>query len=158
MRIAVASSAIVFAMIAGACAPSEQNVTVASASPSPPPTASTGAASTAVMGSCVQRYSLAALEERDYAFDGVVTRIDKGAEPDPDRVAFDVREWFKGGSGAASTKRATGFTATTSAGGSPHSVGQRLLVAGDDDFVWECGFTQAYDADVARQWREALHR
>jgi hypothetical protein len=29
-------------------------------------------------------------------------------------------------------------------------------VAGDDDFVWECGFTQPYDAEVAADWDERL--
>jgi hypothetical protein len=30
------------------------------------------------------------------------------------------------------------------------------LVAGDDEFVWECGFTQPYSEDVAAEWEETL--
>ena len=116
---------------------------------------SPGAVSSAA-GSCAEQYSRESLEKRDYAFDGIVTRIDKGSETDADRVTFDVEEWFKGGSGTAATRRASAFTATTSAGGSPHSVGQRLLVAGDEDFVWECGFTQTYSSAVAEEWRNAF--
>ena len=69
-----------------------------------------------------------------------------------------MREWYKGGSGAEATKSAYGFAAITSAGGSPHRVGERLLVAGDEDFVWECGFTQPYEESRAAEWNSAFGR
>ncbi len=116
------------------------------------PIADTG--STSTVGSCVEQYSIDALKKRDYAFDGTVRSVDASAEDGPDRVVFDVREWYKGGMGPAATKTAYGFAATTSAGGSPHAVGEQLLVAGDEDFVWECGFTQPYDASVAADWED----
>ena len=111
-----------------------------------------------MLASCVERYSLETLENRDYAFDGTVMAIEPGqaAADQADRVTFDVTEWFKGGSGSSAIRQAHGFAAVTSAGGSPHRVGERLLVAGDDDFVWECGFTQRYDAEVAADWDERL--
>lgn len=108
----------------------------------------------ATTASCVEQYSLENLKQRDYAFDGTVQAIDQGA--DADRVTFDVHEWYKGGSGETTVRRAFGFAATTSAGSAPHSVGDRLLVAGDQDLVWECGFTQPYDAQVAQDWERAL--
>jgi hypothetical protein len=33
-------------------------------------------------------------------------------------------------------------TSVTSAGGPNLGVGERYLVAGDDEFVWACGFAQ----------------
>lgn len=109
-----------------------------------------------VSGSCVEQYSIESLKERDYAFDGTVRSVDTGTEPDPDTVTFEVHHWYKGGSGDEAVRRASGFGAVTSAGGSPHSVGDRLLVAGDDDFVWECGFTQHYNEEVAEDWDRAF--
>lgn len=116
----------------------------------PPATANTSS------GSCVEQYSPENLRKRDYAFDGTVRAIDPGAEDQPDRVTFDVREWLKGGMGDESVRKAYGFTAVTSAGGSPHAVGERLLVAGDDDFLWECGFTRPYHQAAAEEWKDAL--
>ncbi len=69
---------------------------------------------------------------------------------------FDVSRWYKGGSESRATRRAYGFAAVTSAGGSPHVVGERLLVAGDEDFVWECRFTRPYDTSVAVDWANAF--
>jgi hypothetical protein len=108
-------------------------------------------------GSCVEQYSLEALKNRDYAFEGTIVSIDPDPADGPDRVMFDVGTWFTGGQGTTATKQAYGFGGgMTSAGGSSHAVGERLLVAGDDKFVWECGFTQPYDASVAADWKEAL--
>jgi hypothetical protein len=117
-------------------------------------------ASSTTSASCVESYSLDALNKRDYAFDGTVARIERAQSDeeaaDADSVTFEVKKWFKGGSGPTAVRRAYGFTAIPSVGGSPHQVGQRLLVAGDEDFVWECGFTQPYDAEVAADWEQAL--
>ena len=144
---------ILGSLLAVACGTRAEQTTAAE--PRTSPESSPGTVSS-VAGSCVEQYSAESLEKRDYAFDGIVTRINKGSETDADRVTFDVKEWFKGGSGTTATRRASGFTATTSAGGSPHSVGERLLVAGDEDFVWECGFTQPYRPAVADEWRNAF--
>jgi hypothetical protein len=46
-------------------------------------------------------------------------------------------------------------TSITSAGGPSLAEGQRYLVAGDDTFIWACGFTQPYEAAVAADWEEA---
>jgi hypothetical protein len=110
-------------------------------------------------GSCVEQYSIETLKNRDYAFDGTIKSITPDPADGPDTVVFEVGTWFTGGSGADATKRAYGFGGgmTTSVGGAAHEVGDRLLVAGDEDFVWECGFTQPYDADVAADWDEALN-
>jgi hypothetical protein len=103
------------------------------------------------ISSCVETYSLETLANRDFAFDGTVTTIDG------DQVAFDVGESFAGDVTGSITLMASGMTGTsvTSAGGPNLAVGERYLVAGDETFVWACGFTQAYDEDVAADWAEA---
>ena len=112
-----------------------------------------GGASTA---SCVEMYSLDNLKKRDYAFDGTVSKIEPAAADGPDQVTFKVNEWFKGGDGETAMRQATGFGAVTSTGGEPREVGDRLLVAGDDDFAWDCGFTQEHSASVAADWKAAF--
>lgn len=104
------------------------------------------------VGSCVETYSLETLGNRDFAFDGSVTGIDG------DQVTFVINEAFTDDLGEMVTLTATGMTgpALTSAGGPALAEGQRYLVAGDDAFVWACGFTQPYDASVAADWAEAM--
>lgn len=105
------------------------------------------------IGSCVEVYSPEALASRDFAFDGTLTAIDG------DQATFMVTEAFSGDAttGSTVTLTATGMSGTsiTSAGGVTLAVGDRYLVAGDDTFVWACGFTQPYDESVAAQWSEA---
>lgn len=103
------------------------------------------------IGSCVETYSAETLANRDFAFDGTVTGIDG------DSVTFAVNEAFGGDLGDSITLEAAGMTGTsvTSAGGPSLAQGQRYLVAGDDQFVWACGFTQPYDEAVAAEWAEA---
>ena len=104
------------------------------------------------MASCVEQYSLAALGERDFAFDG--TLVSTSGES----ATFAIDTSFRGVDGEEVTLSAPGMTGTaiTSAGGPTLVVGQRYLVAGDDRFVWACGFTQDYDPDVAGAWAAAL--
>jgi hypothetical protein len=105
------------------------------------------------IGSCVETYSLDTLANREFAFDGTVTGIEG------DRVTFAINEAFSGeaAAGGTLTLTATGMSGTsiTSADGPTLTVGERYLVAGDDDFVWACGFTQPYDEAVAADWAEA---
>lgn len=115
-------------------------------------------------GSCIDTYSLDTLTERDFAFDGTVVDL-QPADPDgddassfTDRVRFEVHAWFAGGEGDTVELQASGFgsTSMTSAAEGFGDVGDRLLVTGDDDFVWGCGFTQVYDADTAADWAEVF--
>jgi hypothetical protein len=105
------------------------------------------------IGSCVETYSLDALANRDFAFDGTVAAMDG------DSVTFSVYEAFSGDASAddSITLNAQGMSGTsiTSAGGPTLTEGKRYLVAGDDEFVWACGFTQPYDEAVAAEWAEA---
>lgn len=103
------------------------------------------------IGSCVETYSGETLADRDFAFDGTVTAIDG------DSVTFTVNEAYQGDVGETITLQAPGMTGTsvTSAGGPSLAEDERYLVAGDDQFVWACGFTQPYDQAVAAEWAEA---
>jgi hypothetical protein len=96
---------------------------------------------------CVEQYSPATLEHRSYAFEGVISDVQGPADPDsPDpadlttTITFDVLRWFWGGSGSEASRRT--YAVASSAGELDGSVGARLLVSGDEDFVWACGFTQ----------------
>lgn len=102
------------------------------------------------IGRCVETYSTETLANREFAFDGTLTAIDG------DRATFAVNEAFRGDLGDSITLEAAGMTGTsvTSVGGPSLAQGERYLVAGDDRFVWACGFTQPYDEAVAAEWAE----
>lgn len=113
------------------------------------PTPSTGP----IMGLCVEAYSIETLRHRSFAFDGTVIGIDS------DEVTFLVNDAFRGANVERITLTAAGMTgkSVTSGSGPNLVVGQRYLVAGEDQFVWACGFTQPYDSDVAAAWADALN-
>jgi hypothetical protein len=101
---------------------------------------------------CVEPYSRTAITNRTFAFEGTVVAIDG------EKVTFSVGTAYRGAAGGTITLDAPGMTGTaiTSAGGPNLAVGQRFLVAGDDHFIWACGYTQPYDATVAAEWQAAL--
>lgn len=115
------------------------------------PIANPGSSNDPGVAMCVEQYSTDTLRNRSFAFDGTVLSISG------DEVTFAVGESYIGSVGATVTLTATGLTGTTvtSAGGPSLTMGGRYLVAGDDHFVWACGFTQPYDASVAAQWKQA---
>lgn len=153
MRVTLVPPVIAVLLVAPACGSDASRVAVDSRRP---PAAQPGTASTTTAGSCIEQYSPENLKKRDYAFDGTVEAIAQGDEAEADRVSFEVHKWFKGGSGDKSVRRAYGFAGVTSAGGTPHAIGERLLVAGDEDFAWECGFTRPYDESTAADWKAAF--
>lgn len=132
----VAAAAVAFAVTRGGDSPSDTG----------PITPDPG------LAMCIATYDLGALADREVAFDGTVASVDG------DMVTFTVAEWFRGGDGTSITLGgASGFGSLTSVSdGVTLDPGTRLLVAGDGGFAWSCGFTQAYDADVAASWRTAL--
>jgi hypothetical protein len=101
---------------------------------------------------CVETYSPETLRNRTFAFDGTALSIAR------DHVTFEVGAAFRGVGLGRVTLTATGMTGTAITPGEATSleIGQRYLVAGDDRFVWGCGFTQPYDPAVAETWRHAL--
>jgi hypothetical protein len=103
------------------------------------------------LGSCVEQFSVETLAGRDFAFDGTVSAV-------VTMVTFQVRHWYKGGSGDSVTlKTYEQPGAITSIEGSLDlSVGTRLLAAGDDDFLWSCGFSMPYTESNARLFSRAF--
>lgn len=106
--------------------------------------------------SCVERYDLQTLSNRETAFAGTVKSVEG------DQITFDVERWFRGGEGGQATLTSstpagvTSDAAITSDGGAAFEPGTRLLVAGDGGFAWGCGFSQPYDDAVAASWADAL--
>ena len=131
---------------------------IATIQPTPTPMATAATAGPispgGAVGSCVEVYDPQTLANRELAFDGRLKRVNG------DNATFVVNEWFRGGNGDEVTLAgAAAFSGITSAG--PAAMlepGDRLLVAGDGRFVWSCGFTQPYNASVARQWRGVFNR
>jgi len=119
-----------------------------SAAPGVTPGGSVGTGS----ASCVEPYSKTAITQRTFAFEGTVSAVNG------EQVTFTVGKAYRGAAGGTITLDAPGMTGTaiTSAGGPNLAVGERYLVAGDDHFVWACGYTQPYDAAVAAEWAAAL--
>lgn len=107
----------------------------------------------AALGSCVEQYNLKTLAKRSFAFDGTVSAVKKAdTETGADEVTFNVVHWYKGGSAARITLKTYGVGGVTSAGSISGRAGEHMLVTGEDDTIWTCGFTQAYTTDVAAQW------
>jgi hypothetical protein len=116
--------------------------------------------------SCVETYSLSNLAARDFAFDGTVTAID--APPlegnDPTLVTFSVNHWYKGGSGDQVQLKTYDRPDTISSvsigeeSGAHLTVGQRILASGDDDFLWDCGFSMLYSAHNEAIFSAAFER
>ena len=103
--------------------------------------------------SCVEQYNLGTLAKRSFAFDGTVRSVTKtDSETGADQVTFDVGHWYKGGTSDQITLKTYGVGRVTSAGSISGRSGERLLVTGEDNILWTCGFTQAYSPAVATQW------
>lgn len=116
------------------------------------PVATPGASGGPVSASCVEPYrDPASIARRTFAFDGTVTAISG------DQVTFRINQAYRAAPESSVTLDAPGMTGTsiTSAGGPNLALGNRYLVAGDDHFVWACGYTQAYDPGIAAQWAAA---
>ena len=112
-------------------------------------------------GSCVEQYSAETLPTRDYAFEGVVAAVDPPANLEgtdlggtTTTVVFDVRRWFWGGTGDRASLR-TYATPPMSTEALDASIGAHLLVSGDEDFLWSCGFTKAFGEVAAGEFEAA---
>lgn len=109
-------------------------------------------------GSCVERYSAGTLPDRDYAFEGVVAAVDPPANLEgtdlggaTTTVVFDVRRWYWGGTGDRASLR-TYAVPPVSTEAIDVSIGAHLLVSGDEDFLWSCGFTKPFSEGAASEF------
>lgn len=123
----------------------------------------------AKVGACAAfTYSLSKLADRSWGFDGTLVRFENRslAGLPVDRVAtFDVRRWYRGGSGPQVVVR---FSFPTENLDGPEAryakVGERFLVTGgdaehslaSDPSASSCGFTQRWTESVALQWAVVL--
>jgi hypothetical protein len=111
-------------------------------------------------GRCVEQYSPSTLHNRSWAFEGVITDVEGPAGPpgeDPgqgtSRVTFEVHRWFWGGSGEQISLRT--YASPSSVGDVGDSVGAHLLVSGEEDFLWSCGFTKPFTEVALRHFDAA---
>ena len=148
-------------LAACACSPHGKQA-VARSNPAERVITSTGSRSTTAGGaaSCVEAYSTKTLTHRKFAFDGTVTSVTPGernadAGATPVEITYTVHEWFAGGSGETVTLKSWDFTAAGS-DEDPVAQGARLLVSGDTDMPWGCGFTRDHTESEAEQWRRAF--
>lgn len=119
--------------------------------------------------SCVETYSGATIDNRDFAFDGTVVAIGPGATSNSGSgglgtaaVTFRVNEWFKGGSDDTVTVDMGASTSSAKHQAPAYEEGTRLLVSGEprwggeplnEAIAWSCGFTRYYEPAVADEWR-----
>ena len=102
---------------------------------------------------CVEVYDLDTLRNRQHVFDGTVAGVAG------DSVTFEVTEWFKAAERPAEITLQGASTLSAITPNGPATIldpGTRLLVAGDGEFAWGCGFTQPYSEATAAAWRNAL--
>lgn len=123
------------------------------------------AVGTTTAARCGEEYSVAAVEDRSFSFDGTVAAVHKSdgvASPPYQTVTFKVHEWFRGGSDAEVEVMTWPPYPETSIDGPAVDVGMRMLVAGersqaasgDEELIaWPCGFTRDWDRSTAEDWR-----
>jgi hypothetical protein len=110
---------------------------------------------------CMEVYSPETLPNRQLAFDGTVTEI--ADDPGLDfgvLVTFDVNQVYIGDLGDTVTLQASGLggvggDTVDSEGGPGMSVGDRLLISGDEGFAWTCGFSRTWSQEMADEWEAA---
>lgn len=132
-----------------------------STSPSVPPPVDEVApagmsASPSAAEKCLEVYGPESLARRTFAFEGDVITATSPADNGPGQVKFSVRRWYHGGTGGEVVLRAWGVGSVSSEPMFPVSPGTRLLVTGEDDFAWGCGFTQPWTPEAAREWERVF--
>lgn len=103
---------------------------------------------------CLEVYTPENLLHREFAFDGTVTEIQPASEDFGVLVTFKVNAAYRGEIGDGITLKATGV-GPDSEGGPGIAVGDRLLISGDEDYVWTCGFSRTWSAEMAAEWESA---
>jgi hypothetical protein len=118
------------------------------------------------MTSCVEQFSVDALVSRSWAFSGMITAVEPPRDPESGApedlvtsVTFRVEHWYKGGPAETVTFLTYSTPASPSSDGQPDaSIGARLLVSGDDRYIWGCGFTRPYTDENAALFEDAFPR
>jgi hypothetical protein len=114
---------------------------------------------------CAVPFSIQSLRDvPGYAFDGTVTDVIQPTDPMAEEgaatteVVFVVTRWFKGGPGLSKTLKTYDLQGPVPAedGAPPLEVGARILAAGDDGFLWGCGFSLPYSAENLNTYEQAF--
>ncbi|MGI8616485.1 MAG: hypothetical protein ACR2L4_06865 [Actinomycetota bacterium] len=115
---------------------------------------------TRTTASCLEQYGPQTLQARSWAFEGVITAIDGPLDASaddpggsPTSVTLEVVRWFWGGSEEEVSLRT--YTSPSSAAEVEKSLGARLLLAGEEDFLWACGFTRPYAQERLQEFQAA---
>jgi len=109
------------------------------------------------LASCAFEFTRETLAEREFAFEGTVEAISEPAAMDaPIEVDFAVARWFHGGEGTTVTLKTYDVSGTSLAGDLGLEAGERILAAGDDAFLWGCGFSMPYTDQDADLFEEAF--
>lgn len=113
-----------------------------------------------VQGSCVEHYSIESLARRSWAFEGVIVDVRPPKNPESSdpidlttTIMFDVKHWYWGGSDKEVAFKV--YSTRSSAGEIDDSEGAGLLVSGEEDFLWLCGFTQGTSPEARADFAEA---
>jgi hypothetical protein len=101
------------------------------------------------LGSCLA-YSPEELALREFAFRGEVSEVE-GA-----MVTFEVAEWFAGERGSEVTFEIDSTLQSSIYSDFTFEEGGDYLVSGEDEFVWGCGYSRPYDAELEAEWRAAF--
>lgn len=105
---------------------------------------------------CVEVYGPETLARRDFAFDGTLTSV----EPSPEqhlnvgtgRLTFSVKHWYRGSEAPTIVLRTSGLGMFATPDGFQAHTGDRLLVSGEEDIAWICGFSQPWSPERAAEW------
>ena len=115
---------------------------------------------TSATESCREEYSVAALEGRQWAFEGVIVGVQGAVDPESNdprelttSITFDIEKWYWGGSGGKRTVKV--YALGSSAGRVENSVGARLLASGEEGFLWTCGFTRVASPQAETKFAKA---
>lgn len=103
---------------------------------------------------CIEVYTPENLLHRAFAFDGTVTSIEQRGEEFGVLVTFDVNTAYRGDVRDGITLQAVGVGGD-SEGGPTIAIGDRLLVSGDEDYMWTCGFSRTWSPEMAAEWEAA---
>ena len=114
--------------------------------------------------SCVEQFSVENLAGSSWAFDGTIAEVVPPKDLESDKpediqttVTFDVSHWYTGASGQTVTLKTYNTPGTVGQEGGPDpSIGARLLVSGEDVYIWGCGFTKPYTEDNAKLFERAF--
>ena len=102
--------------------------------------------------SCAVLFSPEELRNRQYAFQGTITDVAADGT-----TTFAVERVFSGDVGSTISLDGTAMNGAMLDPATEFGPGAAVLIAGDDGFVWTCGFTQLADEFSIPEWENAFN-